>query len=343
MKSLQHNGIFVPIYDYKGFSIKIDGQIVKLTSKSEQMAVAWVRKTLSTVSPPAKVFKHNFMREFLNEIKSENPSATFLNSFIPSYLNNIEHPPTTVNSGSQPANQEIDFSQVANYIESEKAKKEALTKEIKKQQAEERKVKRLEFKAKYGYAQVDGQKLEIANWTSEPSCLFAGRGDHPQRGKWKDGPSESDIILNLPKDEKGKLLVPKPEGNWKDIVWEPNKMYVAKWEDKLTGKIKYVWFSDTAFLKQNREKEKFQKAETLGKQIKTIEQHILRNLSVKDDLRRKTATVAWLILVPNMRVGDEKDPDEADTVGAITLRAEHIKIEDDVIHFDFLGKDSVRW
>jgi DNA topoisomerase-1 len=44
-----------------------------------------------------------------------------------------------------------------------------------------------------------------------------------------------------------------------------------------------------------------------------------------------------------MRVGDEKDPDEADTVGAITLRPEHIKIEGDTIHFDFLGKDSVRW
>jgi DNA topoisomerase-1 len=137
--------------------------------------------------------------------------------------------------------------------------------------------------------------------------------------------------------------VDKPAGNWKDIVWEPNKMYVAKWEDKLTGKIKYVWFSDTAFLKQNREKEKFQKAETLGKEIKQIEAHILRNLDDKDVERRKVATVSWLILVPNMRVGDEKDPDEADTVGAITLRAEHIKIEGDIVHFDFLGKDSVRW
>jgi len=118
---------------------------------------------------------------------------------------------------------------------------------------------------------------------------------------------------------------------------------VAKWEDKLTGKIKYVWFSDTAFLKQNREKEKFQKAETLGKQIKQIEAHILKNLIVKDETRRKVATVSWLILVPNMRVGDEKDPDEADTVGAITLRKEHIKIVGDTLHFDFLGKDSVRW
>jgi len=338
MKSLKHNGIFVPTYDYKGFNIKINGQTVKLTPKSEQMAVAWVRKNLSVASPPDQVFKHNFMREFLNQIKTENPSAAYLHTFIPKYLASIEHPSATLNNGNQQASQEIDFSQVCNYIESEKAKKEALTKEAKKQQAAERKVKRLEFKAKFGFAEVDGQNLEIANWTSEPSCLFAGRGDHPQRGKWKEGPNESDIVLNLPPE------APKPAGNWKGIVWEPNKMYVAKWEDKLTGKIKYVWFSDTAFLKQNREKEKFQKAETLGKQIKTIEQHILKNLNSKDEARAKVATVSWLILVPNMRVGDEKDPDEADTVGAITLRAEHITIEpNNVIHFDFLGKDSVRW
>ena len=44
-----------------------------------------------------------------------------------------------------------------------------------------------------------------------------------------------------------------------------------------------------------------------------------------------------------MRVGDEKDPEEADTVGATTLRKEHINLTDDSIKFDFLGKDSVRW
>jgi len=38
-------------------------------------------------------------------------------------------------------------------------------------------------------------------------------------------------------------------------------MYIAKWEDKLTGKMKYVWFSDSAFLKQKAEEEKFKKAE----------------------------------------------------------------------------------
>ena len=39
-----------------------------------------------------------------------------------------------------------------------------------------------------------------------------------------------------------------------------------------------------------------------------------------------------------MRVGDEKDPDEADTVGATTLRKEHIKLTENSIEFDFLGK-----
>jgi DNA topoisomerase I len=343
MKSLNHNGIFVPHYDYKGFQIKLQGQPIKLTDKTEPMAVAWSRRLLSTtIPPPDKVFTKNFMKEFLEQLKKENPSAKFLNDFIPKYFADIDNPSATQDTDFK-QNEAIDFSQIKKFILDEKAKKEALSKEEKKKQAEERKVKRLEFKEKYGYAEVDGQKLEIANWTAEPSCLFAGRGDHPQRGKWKEGPSEQDIILNLPEDKKGNLLVPRPEGNWKDIVWEPSKMYVAKWEDKLTKKIKYVWFSDTAFLKQNREKEKFQKAETLGKQIKQIESHILKNLESKDIERRKVATVSWLILVPNMRVGDEKDPDEADTVGAITLRSEHITIKGDTLHFDFLGKDSVRW
>ena len=78
MKSLKHNGIFVPVYDYKGFSVKIKGQTLKLTPKTEQMAVAWIRKNLSTVSPPDKVFKHNFMREFLEPAKTGKSLRSFL-------------------------------------------------------------------------------------------------------------------------------------------------------------------------------------------------------------------------------------------------------------------------
>ena len=337
LKSLLHNGIYVPQYDFKGFSIKIRGQILKLSPKSEQMAIAWIRKRQSVASPPDKVFYKNFVQDFLEQLKNENPSLSFIDTFADEHLKSVDNADFGGLTNEKVDEKGIDFSEIVSYVDNERTKKQNMNPVEKKQLAVERKKIREALKEKLGYAVVDGIRLEIANWTAEPSCLFAGRGDHPKRGKWKQGPSEEDIILNLSPDS------PRPEGKWKDVVWEADKMYVAKWEDKLTGKIKYVWFSDSAFLKQNREKEKFEKAEKLGKQIAKIEDHIMRNLDAKDENRRKIATVCWLILKPNMRVGDEKDPDEADTVGAITLRAEHIKIEGQVVHFDFLGKDSVRW
>ena len=103
MKSLNHNGIFVPLYDYKGFNIKIQNHALKLTPKSEQMAVAWTRKTLSTVSPPDNVFKKNFMKEFLSQLKKENPSAGFLDAFSSKYLTSIDNgSPAALNNGNLP-------------------------------------------------------------------------------------------------------------------------------------------------------------------------------------------------------------------------------------------------
>jgi len=338
LTNLKHNGVFVPSYEMKGFKIRIRGETLSLTPKSEQMAIAWIRKRQSTLSPPDKVFMKNFMREFLQRLELENSSSNVLKSFSQEYQKEIsDHKADDICDPTAPIHREIDFSEIQDYLEQEKQNKLCLSPAEKKRIAEQRKTGRQQLKEKYGFAEVDGQRIEIANWTAEPSCLFAGRGDHPQRGKWKEGPTEADITLNLSDTNL------KPEGKWKEVVWEKDKMYVAKWQDKLTAKIKYVWFSDSAFLKQNREKEKFKKADLLGKHIEKIEEHIIRNLDSSDDNRRKVATVSWLILKPNMRVGDEKDPDEADTVGAITLRPEHIKIRDNTIYFDFLGKDSVRW
>jgi len=50
-----------------------------------------------------------------------------------------------------------------------------------------------------------------------------------------------------------------------------------------------------------------------------------------------------------LRAGNEKDDDEADTVGCCSLRVEHIKLHEKwedkefVVEFDFLGKDSIRY
>jgi DNA topoisomerase-1 len=338
MKRLSHNGIYVPSYDYKGLYVKIHGQALKLSPKTEQMAMMWVRKKLSLTSPPDKVFYRNFIEDFLKGLHIENPSQGFLQDFIPNHLKTIDNDSNSwMNDGKLKDDPEVDFSKIMDCVLYEQQAKLNMTKEEKKRLANERKARREALREKFGFAVVDERKLEIANWTTEPSCIFAGRGSHPRRGKWKEGPKEDDIILNLSPEST------RPSGNWKEIVWEPEKMYIAKWEDKLTGKIKYVWFSDSAFLKQKMEKEKFKKAEKLNAEIPKIEEHILKNLDSEDLEKRKIATVCWLILKVNMRVGDEKDPGEADTVGAITLRPEHMKIGNKILDFDFLGKDAVRW
>ena len=338
MKNLKHNGIYVPIYEYQGLSIKVQGQPLKLSSETEQMAIAWARKKLSVTSPPDKLFYRNFVEDFLKALSAENPSQAFLKEFTITHVKTLEKEDGEwMINGRLKDDPEIDFSTVTEYVLREQQKKLNMTKEEKKKLAAERKERREGMREKYGYATVDERKLEIANWTAEPSCIFAGRGDHPRRGKWKQGPKEEDIIINLSNPNF------RPAGKWKEAVWEPEKMYIAKWEDKLTGKMKYVWFSDSAFLKQKMEKEKFKKAEKLDKEVPKVEEHITKSLGSEDLERRKIATVCWLILKVNIRVGDEKDPGEADTVGAITLRPEHINIEGNLLNFDFLGKDCVRW
>ena len=146
------------------------------------------------------------------------------------------------------------------------------------------------------------------------------------------------MTLNLSPD------APPLEGEWGEIVWQPESLWAAKWEDKLAGKLKYIWLGDTAPIKQRREADKFDKAIRLEAQIEVVRQEIQEALIDANPRRRMIATACYLIDALCLRVGDEKDPDEADTVGATTLRPEHVMLrEDGEVEFRFLGKDSVEW
>lgn len=309
MNQLIHNGILFPEYEPRGFKISVRGKTIALTPRQEEMAIAWVKKVgMEYVEDP--VFVKNFFDDFCRALGiSEKVGAA-----------------------------DFDFSEIGRHLEEEKARKLAMGKDEKKHLAAERKAIREANKAKYGQAIVDGQKVDLGNYMAEPSCIFMGRGKHPLRGRWKQGPSESDVVLNLSPD------APRPPGNWKDIVWQPDFIWVAKWDDKLRGEEKYVWLADSSSVKQERDIEKYDKAKMLYRKIDELRAHISANLGTPDKKRRKIATVSYLIDALKFRVGDEKDKDEADTVGATTLRPEHVKIrEGGRVIFDFLGKDSVQY
>jgi len=310
METLEHNGILViDPPPYFGLTIIVRGKTLQLSHLQEEMALAWVKK-LGTPYVDDPVFEENFMTDFSKAL------------------------------GVSPDLQasEVDFTEVIEVVNAERARKEKMTPEEKKADREERKKLREQLKEKYGFATVDGERMELGNYQTEPSGIFMGRGQHPLRGRWKQGASQKDITLNIDPEAAKKL-----EGDWKELCWAPETMWIAKWTDELTGKVKYIWLHDSTPIKQEREAAKFDKALQVEKRIDEIRAHIMDGLTSDQPKRRMVAAACYLIDNLSLRVGDEKDPEEADTVGATTLRAEHLRFKTTSIVFDFLGKDSVPW
>ena len=169
MKQLVHNGVIVPKYEPHGFLIRFKGQTIRLDPIQEEMALAWVKK-LGTDYVKDPVFVQNFFKDFSQALGLDGKPEDF------------------------------DFSEIIQFVEAEKAKKLNMTREERKKLAQERKALRETNKEKYGYAIVDGQKVELGNYTVEPASIFMGRGKHPLRGRWKRGIRESEITLNLSPD-----------------------------------------------------------------------------------------------------------------------------------------------
>lgn len=309
LQQLVHNGIIVPDPPFRGLTITVRGERIALTAKQEEMALAWAKKQ-GTPYVEDPVFVENFLTDFSAELGID--------------------PPLTL--------AEIDFGRAIAIVQAEKAVRERLSKEERKALAAQRKAEREALRAQYGFAIVNGEPAELGNYIAEPSGIFMGRGQHPLRGRWKEGARQSDITLNLSPD------APRPPGDWAEIVWQPESLWVARWKDKLSGKLKYVWLSDTVPLKQAREAQKFDKSIELHARLETVRAHIAESLNTPDPRKRMIATACYLIDALCLRVGDEKDADEADTIGATTLRPEHVTLHPDgMVEFHFLGKDSVEW
>ena len=322
--TLEHKGVaFPPNYQIRGLKISIAGERHPLSHEQEELVYSWSKKK-DTHYIKDPVFQANF----LSDIKK----------LLPERFQNI----TRLT--------EIDFSEAFALIDQEKMMKEAEMERIRNLPKDEKKKIRLAKKSEidrlkglYGKAIVDGVEVDVANWLVEPPGLFMGRGQHPLRGRWKPRVTPSDVILNLGEE------APVPEGNWKGVIHDHSSTWLATWIEKLTGRRKYVWLHDSSSLRQNSDREKYDKANRLERHISRVQREIInRMLKSRDVNQRKTSTVCYLIFKLAMRIGDEKDPEEADTVGASTLRVEHITFKEDkdggkLIEFNFLGKDSVPW
>ena len=320
---LVHNGVaFPPEYVQRGINIKILGEVFFLNREQEELIYAWAKKK-DTHYVKDPVFQSNFISDFIK--------------LLPDRFGSIQKI------------DEIDMSEAFNLVdkelkikEEEKIRVKSLSREERRRISQGKKIEKEKLKSIYGKAKIDGIEVDVANWLVEPPGIFMGRGLHPLRGKWKPRVTAKDVILNLGEDPS------VPEGPWKAIVHDHYSMWLASWIETLTGKRKYVWLHDSSYLRQDSDKAKYDTAKELESYIFAIEKEIINQmLYAKDTTKKRVATVCYLIYKLAMRVGDEKDTDEADTIGASTLRVEHLKFPNVngkvQIEFNFLGKDSVPW
>jgi DNA topoisomerase I len=317
-QTLEHKGVaFPPEYQPRGITITVRGEKLALNPDQEEIVYSWAKKK-DTHYVQDPIFQENFLSD--------------LQKLLLKSDNNIMIKDIDFSMAYELADEEREMK------EQEKERYKTLPKEEKKSIAQAKKAERERLKAIYGKAVVDGIEVDIANWLVEPPGLFMGRGQHPMRGRWKPRVRAQDVTLNLGES----ALV--PEGNWKAIIHDHSSTWLATWIESLTGKRKYVWLHDSAALRQENDKAKYDKAKKLAEREGKVHREVMRRMMKGDG---RVATVAYLILKLAMRVGDEKDPEEADTVGASTLRVEHIGFPQingtQVIEFNFLGKDSVPW
>jgi len=324
-KTLKHNGpVFPKPYQYKGLTLVINGKQFVLNSEQEEMAWAWAAK-LETPYVKDKTFQKNFWKDF---------QKTFSNGLANPTLNNyLEY--SEIKKAHFP--EDFDFTRIRQIYFINSEEKKLVSKEIKN----EEKKKREEVKAIYGFAELDGEKTPLGNYMVEPAGLFMGRGNHPLRGSWKRAIQPEDVVIN----HSLSLNPPSPpEGHkWKEVVENKNSLFTVGWYCPLSGKFKPILFSAISSVSHKSAEKKFAKAIELANNFDKVNEFIEKKLRARDKATRQVATVCELISKMSIRVGDEKGEDEADTVGATTLRVEHVKVDGTALVFDFLGKDSVRY
>ena len=234
----------------------------------------------------------------------------------------------------------IGWDDIVQDISDDKERKSA--KVLSKQQKKEKTVSAEEKKREYGYGFIDGRREKIGNFVIEPSAIFIGRGDNKLRGKVKPEIYPEDVTINI--GDTAKIPRPPAGHNWGGIVHDHNGAWLARWKSSVGNEVKYVMFGLEGTFKGKSDLVKYEKARKLGKFLDVVRAGYMSDILSRIPETRQLATVLYLIDNYGIRVGGEKDKDEAQTVGASTLKVGNIKLEPPhTIVFDFLGKDSIRY
>ncbi|ODM95055.1 DNA topoisomerase 1 [Orchesella cincta] len=366
---LQHKGpVFAPPYDKlpKSVQFRYNGKVFKLSPDAEEIAGFYSRFIEHEYTTKEK-FNHNFLKVIAHgflfakkvvsllmawgaAIKCCLPrSSPVLGMLAESNVLLIVRGTDWRKSMTSEERDLItdlkkcDFREINEYYKMKSEERKAMSKEEKQKIKEENE----NLVKEYGIAVIDGHKEKIGNFRIEPPGLFRGRGDHPKMGMLKRRVIPEDVIINCSKDSKWPEA---PKGRkWKEVRHDNTVTWLACWTENVQGQQKYVMLNPTSRLKGEKDWMKYEKARELAKHIDKIRKTYMDDFKSKEMRVRQRATALYFIDKLALRAGNEKDEDQADTVGCCSLRYEHIQLIDEqdgkenIVVFDFLGKDSIRY
>lgn len=318
---LEHRGpYFVPLYEPLPEDVQFyyDGKPLKLSLATEEIATFYA-KMLDHEYTTKETFQNNFFNDWRKEM-------TLAEQKIIKDLD------------------KCDFSEIHKYFVDKSEARKALPKEEKQKLKEEAD----KIQEEYGYCILDGHREKIGNFKTEPPGLFRGRGDHPKMGMLKKRIMPEDVVINCSKDSK---IPEPPEGHkWKEVRFDNTVTWLASWTENIQHTLKYIMLNPSSKLKGEKDWQKYEVARRLKDVVQNIRAQYQIDWKSKEMKKRQRAVALYFIDKLALRAGNEKEEGEtADTVGCCSLRVEHIRLhpeldgQENVVEFDFLGKDSIRY
>ncbi|EZA62749.1 DNA topoisomerase [Ooceraea biroi] len=317
---LEHKGpVFAPSYDRLPPTVKFyyNGKEMKLSEEAEEVATFYARM-LDHDYTTKEAFNNNFFHDW-REVMTESERARITDL------------------------SKCNFKEMHTYFLQKSEERKAMSKEEKQKIKE----KNEEIQKEYGFCSIDGHKEKIGNFKIEPPGLFRGRGEHPKMGKLKKRVQPEDVLINCSKDSN--IPKPPPGHKWKEVRHDSNVTWLASWTENIQGQVKYIMLNPSSKLKGEKDWQKYETARKLAQSIDKIRAEYREDWKSKEMRIRQRAVALYFIDKLALRAGNEKDEDQADTVGCCSLRVEHIKLHEQkdgreyVVVFDFLGKDSIRY
>lgn len=318
--TLEHKGpVFAPPYERVPRNVRFfyDGKPLELSEETEEAATFYA-KMLNHDYCTKDVFNNNFFKDFRKTMTAK--EKEIIKDF-----------------------RKCNFQEMHEFFLAESEKRKAATKE-------EKLVKKNENEAlikEYGFCMIDGHKEKIGNFRLEPPGLFRGRGEHPKMGMIKRRIAASDVSINCGKQSK--VPSPPPGQRWKEVRHDNTVTWLASWIENVQGQVKYIMLNPSSKLKGEKDHIKYETARRLDKVIDKIRATYRDEWKSKEMRVRQRAVALYFIDKLALRAGNEKDEDQADTVGCCSLRVEHVQLhkelngKENVVVFDFPGKDSIRY